>query len=53
MNVRPGQEQKTIVDAVPVGIGLLKDRHVVYCNQRLEQMFGFQNAGLGQILGLE
>ena len=39
-------EQKTIVDAVPVGIGLLKDRHVVYCNQRLEQMFGFQPGGM-------
>ena len=39
-------EQKTIVDAVPVGIGLLKDRHVVYCNQRLDQMFGFQLGGM-------
>ena len=43
---RAHAEQKTIVDAVPVGIGLLKDRHVVYCNQRLEQMFGFAPGGM-------
>ena len=43
---RAHAKQKTIVDAVPVGIGLLKDRHVVYCNQRLEQMFGFAPGGM-------
>lgn len=43
---RAHAEQKTIVDAVPVGIGLLKDRHVVYCNQYLDQMFGFEPGGM-------
>ena len=39
-------EQKVILDAVPVGIGLLKDRHVVYCNQHGDQMFGFAPGGM-------
>ena len=43
---RAHAEQKTIIDAVPVGIGLLKDRQVVYCNQRLDQMFGFEPGGM-------
>ena len=43
---RAHAEQKTIVDAVPVGIGLLKDRHVVYGNQYLDQMFGFEPGGM-------
>ena len=43
---RAHAEQKAIVDAVPVGIGLLKDRHVAYCNQRIDQMFGFPPGGM-------
>ena len=39
-------EQKVILDAVPVGIGVLKDRHVVYCNQHGDQMFGFAPGGM-------
>jgi two-component system, sensor histidine kinase and response regulator len=43
---RAHAEQQTIVDAVPVGIGLLKDRQVVYCNECLDQMFGFPPGGM-------
>ena len=39
-------EQKVILNAVPVGIGVLKDRHVVYCNQHGEEMFGFGPGGM-------
>ncbi len=46
---RAHAEQQTIVDAVPVAIGLLKDRHIVYCNQCLTQMFRFEpGAMIGQ-----
>src|SRR5690606_6318623 len=43
---RAHAEQKAIVDAVPAGICLLKDRHVAYCNQRIDQMFGFPPGGM-------
>ena len=39
-------EQQVILNAVPVGIGVLKDRHVVYCNQHGEEMFGFGPGGM-------
>lgn len=33
-------DQQAMLDLMPVGISLLKNRRIVYCNERLSKMFG-------------
>ena len=42
------QEQSTIFDSVTVGISLLKDRMIIRCNRKLEELFGFDS---GELVG--
>ena len=39
-------EQRTIFDTVTVGIALVRQHHIVRCNRRLEELFGYGPGGL-------
>ncbi|MEN9315576.1 MAG: hypothetical protein RIS35_1969 [Pseudomonadota bacterium] len=40
------EQQNAIFDAAPEGIVLLRDRRIVRCNRRLEEIFGYPSGGL-------
>ncbi|MCW5627101.1 MAG: PAS domain S-box protein, partial [Burkholderiales bacterium] len=41
MRLAAEQEQKTILDTSPVGIGFFTDQRMVHCNQMLVSLFGY------------